>query len=399
MLIEKAMNIINVFNMDRMINRTKKFVAPVTASIGAAAVMFVTVPCQAADSVDLPESLLKGHASGYVTALHSNIGPEMELVHVSKGMYTGSYKFGNDFYPFMGKIVNGKLKGTVTLPDDTLDFTLELDDRGLIHYLDEFPEDAREIRFSSEIEKCLYPLRWKAANESHTPYQKLRHFTTSLPGGAVMTFNWIPGDGKSIPDHWTCVTETTVNQWRAVMEGIIDGNMKPVDTRDRNAVMSFLAKLTEQERVAGRLPEGFVFTLPNATMWEYDCRAGTTGDINVDGAMLEEVAWFWDNSDKTEHSVCQKRSNAWGLYDMLGNAWEYVQEVNVFLGGSFFSYRADCKSSSKTSMRNCTCCGNGLFVQDEHTRFALRYPCDINSNWHRDCLNCHGFRVVLMPVK
>ncbi len=361
MLIEKAMNIINVFNMDRMINRTKKFVGLVTASIGAAAVMFVTVPCQAADSVDLPESLLKGHASGYVTSLHSNIGPEIELMHISNGMYTGSYKFGNDYYPLMGKIVDGKLKGTVTLPDDTLDFTIEVDDRGAVHYLDEFPESAREIRFSLEVEKCLYPLRWEAANKQHTPWKKLRHHTAALPHGVILEMNWIPGDvSKQIPDYWIGKYEVTQAQYQAIMgtnpSCFRDPDL-PVERVNWHDAMTFCDNLTAIEKAAGRLPEGYKYTLPSDGQWEYACRAGTTGDYNVDGVELSELAWYDANCGGTTHPVGQKKPNAWGIYDMHGGVWEWcldwhpdcVGSGRVHRGGSWSNYARYCRSAVRDS--------------------------------------------------
>lgn len=431
------MKLINIIKTNPLADRMKKLAFPVTAL--AVAAIFTTVCCQAADPVDLPQSLLEGDASGYVTSLHPNIGPKIKLIHISKGMYTGKYKLGEDFYPFMGKIVDGKLKGTVTLSDDdTLDFTLELDDRGVVHYLDDFPEGVREIRFNSEIEKRLLPLRWKAANESHSPYQKQRHFTIPLPGEILMTMNWIPGDGKNIPDHWTSVTETTVSQWEALIKNVVGDNTKPADIRDPNEVKNFLTKLTKRESEAGRLPKGFVFKLPNATLWQYDCRAGTSGDYNVDGVDPKKLGWFWENSgncrstpntsvcDNAVQPVALKMSNAYGLYDQHGNAYERVED-NTFCGGGFFSYTKDCKSNSQTFAyadcyacrlnRNCKKCNPnyfgdaicpchqhsyGPFLQDEHSKGAVDWCCNSpeyrwRNPWaYRTCL---GFRVVLAPEK
>ena len=117
----------------------------------------------------------------------------------------------------------------------------------------------------------------------------------------------------------------------------------------------FCRKLTVTDRAEGRIPDGYEYRLPTEAEWEYACRAGTTSalpngrDIRILGMCnapaLDDIAWYggnsssrfdgrgWDTSNLPEkqysggraapREVKGRQPNNWGLYDMIGNVWEW----------------------------------------------------------------------------
>ncbi len=126
-------------------------------------------------------------------------------------------------------------------------------------------------------------------------------------------------------DFFLGATDVTQGQYAALM-GVNPSDFKdvglnaPVESVSWGDAMAFCQKLTEWERAAGRLPAGYVFTLPTEAQWEYACRAGTTGEYVGDPA---EMSWYGDNSGGKTHPVGMKQPNAWGLYDMSGNVYQW----------------------------------------------------------------------------
>jgi len=83
------------------------------------------------------------------------------------------------------------------------------------------------------------------------------------------------------------------------------------------------------------------FRLPTEAEWEYACRAGNKA---IRYGELDSIAWYKSNAERTTHNVGQKESNAWGLYDMLGNVWEWCTDLydtevygayRIFRGGGW----------------------------------------------------------------
>jgi len=170
---------------------------------------------------------------------------------------------------------------------------------------------------------------------------------------------------------WLGQTEVTQAQWREIMGGNpahFQGDEMPVEAVNWNEVMAFCEKLTLRESAAGRLPAGFVYTLPSEAQWEYACRAGATGNQASD---LQVMAWYMVNSGSTTKPVGQKTANAWGLYDMHGNVWEWCLDWYGNYRGGSVSDPKGAVSGTYRVMRggswnnSANYCRSGLRLRDE----------------------------------
>lgn len=172
--------------------------------------------------------------------------------------------------------------------------------------------------------------------------------------------------------YWLAETACTQELWQAVMRenpSDFKGTMKPVENVSWNEIQNFLEQLNKQH------PE-LNLRLPTEAEWENACRAGTTGAFNFDGELsLDKVNYrgTWEyESDKWGEGALKETAdvksyppNAWGLYEMHGNVWEWCLDrygdyaaepvidpkgaesgdSRVLRGGSWFFGGRDCRSA------------------------------------------------------
>jgi formylglycine-generating enzyme required for sulfatase activity len=150
-----------------------------------------------------------------------------------------------------------------------------------------------------------------------------------------------------------------------------DTSRHPVDSVNWGEAMEFCRRLSAMpaERAARR-----VYRLPTEAEWEYACRAGTTTQwyCGGDEAGTADAAWSWNNAGGMTHPVGEKKPNAWGLYDMHGNAYQWCADWfsadyyehsppsdpmgpptgsdRVMRGGDFAWYASNCRSAMRGHM-------------------------------------------------
>lgn len=211
---------------------------------------------------------------------------------------------------------------------------------------------------------------------------KMSALTLHLPGGVLMTFQRVPDVGepklfrmgeRGLGDSlWGFadpvvqvrvagpfylgtfpVTQAQFAAWTAAEKIAHENHFKdhpdhPAENLDWRQANGYCAWLTEM--CGEQIPAGWLACLPTEAEWEYACRAGAgTEYYTGDGeAALAEAGWFGGNSENSTHPVGLKVPNAFGLYDLHGNVWEWCHDA---FEGEVYRARVDGDVDSANKVR------------------------------------------------
>jgi formylglycine-generating enzyme required for sulfatase activity len=175
----------------------------------------------------------------------------------------------------------------------------------------------------------------------------------------------------------------------------------PVESVSWNDATNYCALRTQQEQAAGLIPTNYVYRLPTESEWEYADRAGTTTAFYLGSSLHSGQANFFGQEyyDASVGDVISNgiylgittpvgsyAANPWGLYDMIGNVWEWCQDwYDVYPGGSVIDPQGPATGSARVTR------GGGWPIIARGCRSAIRF----GGPDGRD--SAGGFRVVLAP--
>jgi formylglycine-generating enzyme len=185
----------------------------------------------------------------------------------------------------------------------------------------EWGRDEYGIFQSFAIKDVVQRMRWIPPGSflMGSPRGELLRLRNEYPHPVELTFGFWLGDTIVTQALWETVMGTNPSEFKSPNN--------PVETVNWDDCQEFITRLN------GHL-QGLDARLPTEAEWEYACRAGTTGatyagDFRLGSdiaSVLDPIAWYSENSNETTHPVAQKQANSWGLYDMLGNVYEWCAD-------------------------------------------------------------------------
>ncbi len=183
--------------------------------------------------------------------------------------------------------------------------------------------------------------------------------------------------GNELPQHQVCIekpfyigeSEITQKQWEDIMgnnPSKFKGFHRPVERVSWNDTQEFIKKLNAQE-------ETTLFRLPTEAEWEYAARAGTKTvySFGDDIKEIKSYAWFGNEGyNGDSHEVGQKKPNPWGLVDVHGNVWEWVQD---WYDPAFYSKNSEKNPHGAESGQYKVYRGGSWVAKASNLRSAVRY--------------------------
>ena len=187
------------------------------------------------------------------------------------------------------------------------------------------------------------------------------------------------------------VYEVTQEQYERVMgtsPSDFKGNQHPIEEVSWNDAVEFCRRLSDfpAERAAGH-----EYRLPTEAEWEYACRGGSAGAYSFGDSEseLSQNAWYAGNSGSTPHPVGEKEANAFGLYDMHGNVWEWCADwYGAYSNGDVVDPQGPSTGSLRVDR------GGGWYVTPADVRAANRSR--RTPDYRNDYL---GFRVARSSIE
>jgi formylglycine-generating enzyme required for sulfatase activity len=267
-------------------------------------------------------------------------------------------------------------------------------------------KDRKQRWTAQQVLNALQPVQQAAVRMPVSPIPPIASptpFTEKLANGIRLEMVSLPA-GKFLmgsaesnsekPQHLVKVNSFAIGKYpvtQAQYQAVMGNNpshwknnpQNPVERVSWNDAQAFCEKLSQ---ITGK-----TYRLPTEVEWEYACRAGTTtryyfGD---DANQLGDYAWYDGNSGGKTHPVGQKKPNAWGLYDMSGNVWEWCEDdwhdsyKNAPEDGSAWIDNDNHSPPLKCPR------GGSWYLNPNYCRSAYRYL-----KYRRDNGNDLGFRVV-----
>jgi formylglycine-generating enzyme required for sulfatase activity len=193
---------------------------------------------------------------------------------------------------------------------------------------------------------------------------------------------------------WIGQTEVTQREYRQVMginpSRIGGSEYLPVDWVAWEDCEAFCRKLNDAARKAGTLPTGYEYRLPTEAEWEYACRAGSSKDYSTSPVSV----WDRDRSGRRPREVAESEPNAWGLFDMHGNAMEWCRDRWYDYPGRTTVSETDPYRPGKPTAESFVVRGGAWWLAAD----------TCTSHWRSLCTNTpaggyRGFRIAIAPVQ